>query len=424
MRSIQALSAVVLAVITGLISVAAANVGLDISCYNTGDDMSLSFDANNIDYLGEFTLEPHEISFSNKGESTAPECSYSLSQSFNGKIQSTGAYTDSGSLKWASKMNTGSDVLGDPQFKLGASHNVENGILSSQFNADDLSVSSKVIASEASYLEKISISPDRLAAVGQGLTIHEIPDLDTNFKYNPVFSDGIFIMNGMYYHAQRGDFTSDSGSDIVDQDGDNEEEENQMEGLPELPADTNILAGFVQKIDVVGKSDWSKIESAAIGKDAAVNWKFALVSDLDFQPEKYLLGMAVGGASTEGFDVLEMRGTGSDIEMRRLPPGTVNAELLGSIDKILFDQKTKQYLQFVDEKTKAFYEEYPSAENIKPVAWYSWDQKAFIKSDKFNGNDQDSGIDEFEYFKMKMAFNINSQESTDSKTLVEDGDGT
>ena len=29
--------------------------------------MSLSFDANNIDYLGKFTLEPHEISFSNKG---------------------------------------------------------------------------------------------------------------------------------------------------------------------------------------------------------------------------------------------------------------------------------------------------------------------------------------------------------------------
>ena len=112
MRSIQVLRAAVLAVITGLISIAAADVGLDISCYNSGDDMSLSFDANNIDYLGEFTLEPHEISFSNKGESTAPECSYSLTQSFDGKTQSSSAQTDSGSLEWASKMNTGSDVLG------------------------------------------------------------------------------------------------------------------------------------------------------------------------------------------------------------------------------------------------------------------------------------------------------------------------
>lgn len=422
MRSIQVLRAAVLAVITGLISIAAADIGLDISCYSSGDDMSLSFDANNIDYLGEFTLEPHEISFTNKGESTAPECSYSLTQSFNGKTQSSSAQTDSGSLEWASKMNTGSDALGDPQFKLGASHNVENGILSSQFSADDLSVSSKVIASEASYSEKISISPDRLAAVGLGSTIHEIPDLDTNFKYNPVFSDGTFVMTGKYYHAERGDGISDS--DIGDQDADNEEEEDQVEGLPELPTDMNILAGFVQKIDVAGESDWSKIESAAIGKDAAVNWKFALVSDLDFQPEKYSLGMVVGGTSTEGFDVLDMRGVGSDIELRRLPPGTVDAELLGNIDKILFDQKTSQYLQFVDKKTNEFYEEYPSAENIKPSAWYSWDQKAFIKSDKFNGDDQDSGIDEFEKFGMKMAFNINSQESTDSKTLIQDGEGT
>ena len=69
--------------------------------------------------------------------------------------------------------------------------------------------------------------------------------------------------------------------------------------------------------------------------------------------------MAVGGTSTEGFDVLDMRGVGFDIEMRRLPPGTVDAELLGNIDKILFDQKTKQYLQFVDEKTNEFYQDIP-----------------------------------------------------------------
>lgn len=422
MRSIQIHRAAVLAAITGLISVAAANVGLDISCYNSGDDMSQSFDANNIDYLGEFTLEPHEISFSSKGESTAPECSYSLAQSFNGKTQSSSAQTDSGSLEWATKMNTGSDALGEPQFKLGASHSVENGILSSQFSADDLSVSSKVIVSKASYSEKISISPDRLAAVGQGSTIQESPDLDTDFSYYPIFENGIFVMKGKYYHAERGDGTPDS--DIIDQNEDNAEEDDQMEGLPELPTSRNILDGFVQKVDVAGKSDWSKIESAAIGEDVAVNWKFAFASDLDFQPEKYSLGMAVGGASTKGFDVLEMRGVGSDIEMRRLPPGTVNAELLGSIDKILFDQKTDQYLQFVDDKTKAFYEEYPSSDNTKPVTWYSWDQKAFIKSEKFNGNDQDSGIDEFEYFKMRMAFDINSKESFDSGKLIQDGDAT
>ena len=55
-------------------------------------------------------------------------------------------------------MNTESDSLAIASSNL-VHRNVENGILSSQFSADDLSVSSKVIASEASYSEKISIFP-------------------------------------------------------------------------------------------------------------------------------------------------------------------------------------------------------------------------------------------------------------------------
>ena len=88
--------------------------------------------------------------------------------------------------------------------------------------------------------------------MGLSIDLHKIPDLDTNFKYNPVFSNGIFVMTGKYSRAERSRMHHVI-SDIVDKDADNDEEEIQMEGLPELPTDMNILAGFVQKIDVVGE---------------------------------------------------------------------------------------------------------------------------------------------------------------------------
>ena len=133
MKIIEVLGAFLL--MLALMSVAAADVSLDISGYNSDDDMSFSFNAENINYIGLFDLEPHEISFQSAGDSTSPDSHYSLEQTFNRDGAHSSAATNSGSSVWVAQMDTGNGDNLPQKFKIAALHKVDDGFLESHRRA-------------------------------------------------------------------------------------------------------------------------------------------------------------------------------------------------------------------------------------------------------------------------------------------------
>jgi len=413
MRLIEIFCAIIL--ILALMSIAGADIGLDVSCYNSEEDMSFSLDAENIDYDGAFELASHGISFQNKGESTAPESSYSLMQSFNGDSAYSNAATDSGSYEWAAQMSTGIDNTSSTKFAIGALHNVDDGFLSSGYGNDEISTHSDVITSEASYSEKVFIDQDNLAAVGSGAThFQEAPDMDIDLSNELLFSNALFTMSGEYCHGERGSETSETGSEQGADEIESKAEDSVKESV-KLPTEIQTLPGFIQEVNMVSGGDWAHLKAAVIGKEdtAVITWNYGLQSGDNSVSDEYSsrLGLVTAGATPENFKLMAMEGEGSDIPLQYLPPGSLNIKYQSDFDSTLHDIIKSQYQQYISEQTDKFYDAYASPEDLRPTTWYSWNQWAFISLDEIEKDTIKPQDNKFEYFKMSMLFDVNSDES-------------
>lgn len=409
-----------------LMSAGAADVSLDIDCYNSDDEMTFALDAGNIDYAGLFELEPHEISFQNKGESTSPDNYYSLEQTFDGNNAHSSADTNSGSSAWAAQMATGNGDSIPQKFKVGAFHKVDDGFLTSEYGNNNIAANSNAIASEAFYSERVAITGNTLFAIGSGATYNqEAPNMDNNINWiEPVFANGVLTMSGKYAHGE----TGAAGSEVVsEQDANNADENNNANdegpekgseagGKGQMPTEIDNLPGFIQEVDVAGGGEWVHVNSAVIGKgdDATAKWAYGLKSSSDSETDEnpYTIGLAASGASTNGFKLMAMDGKGSDIPEQRLPPGSFDINYQTDLDPITF-----QNLQYVTEKTNEFYEAYPSPEDKS--TWYSWNHKAFISIDNIDIDVSNLEENKFDCFKMSMQFNVNPDRMPGEGKIIE-----
>ena len=365
--------------------------------------MSLSLDAQNIEYDGVFLLEFDDLLYNSAGKSTAPESYYSLQLGFDGEREISSAYTDSGSLAWQAQMDTSAGDLNNPQkiFTLAASQFVNNGLLRSYYGNDKIKASENVATSDAYYKESILIYPDRLMASGSGLTyLNKLLKSDSKPETESLrkLNDGFVSMSSKYLHIEQ----SDPSALLVDSNGQSSEGKSGVassggKNLKKLSE--YAMPGFIHEIDVKGEDEWGWIDAAVIGNVVA-NWRFGL----NAQPDDYIFGLNVQGAGIERANVLHMQADGSKIPLISLPP-TVEIK-----STTLLEEELSEYKKYVNDQTNEFYKEYPSSESIRPVSWYYMDQKAFINPIQVDGDGGDQEKRKYEYFTMGMRFQINEKE--------------
>jgi len=88
---------------------AGASVDLQMSYYNTNDEMSMYLEGSNLNFGSSCTLTPQSIEYDNGGASCQPAAEYSYSLSLNGKTAFSSAETDSGMFSFKGTVRAGGD---------------------------------------------------------------------------------------------------------------------------------------------------------------------------------------------------------------------------------------------------------------------------------------------------------------------------
>ena len=86
-----------------------AHISLQMSYYNSDDDMSMSLEGANLAFESFCTIEPHSLTYSNGGSSKQPQAEYSYSLAQWGN-HAPSAETDSGMFGWSGNVDAGGDL--------------------------------------------------------------------------------------------------------------------------------------------------------------------------------------------------------------------------------------------------------------------------------------------------------------------------
>ncbi len=157
--------------VIGLFAEPGYSIDLSMNFYNSFDDLSVSLAGENLDFDGSAILMPDSLKYSNGGQSNQPEGYYSYSIALNDNAIGSGAATNSGAFGWQTKVDLNSKGDGSRTFTLSKYNFVEDGILESSSSNPNTKIDQVIIANNAAYLQKATISQDCINSNGKGVTM-------------------------------------------------------------------------------------------------------------------------------------------------------------------------------------------------------------------------------------------------------------
>jgi len=392
--------------VTSSLMIANANIALQISSYNSDDEMSMSLEGENLAFESFCTLEPDSLLYDNGGSSKQPDAEYSYSLSLNGETMFSSAKTDSGTFGWSGHIEAGGDSGAN---SLGVSSNsaVKDGTLNIAYGNNEFQVQETVKAVNSGYGQKAKLSPGAVISAGSGSTLKPVPGLAENLlarstnqasTSNTKTNDDTTTGKGKTLES-----SNDPKTDNSNQEGSNGVTEPQASSgtgsSPEsAPTSGEILPqGIKYSINVQNGANnkQGSIDADVIGATEA-QW----LTKVNYDSNGYFFGAKARGIGLAPIDKLGMIGQATGFPLQTLPPGNVEISYKDKPDP--FD--AAGYVELVGKESQEFDSAY--AGKSIPALWYFlnnlYENKVPIDLQYTSGN----RLMPLEQYQLSMAFDV------------------
>ncbi len=356
-----------------------AHISLQMSYYNSDDDMSMSLEGANLAFESFCTIEPHSLTYSNGGSSKQPQAEYSYSLALNGETTFSSAETDSGMFGWSGNVDAGGD-LGLDSLKVSTVSAVKDGSLNVAYGNDDLKVQEMVEAEKSGYQQQAQLGPNTVFSKGSGSTLQPVTGLaeillastkqssfdtteteddtaekgETSESSNALKTDSANLESSN--DAAESTTSSDAGSNP---ESDPASSESQSQGIR-----------YTINVQNIPKNKQGTIDSDVMGRTEA-QWATQVKSESD---EYYSFGVKTRGIGFAPIDELDMIGKATGFPIQILPPGNVKISYKDKTDSETSEswdpwaEPLEKYLKLIDQQSRNFDSAY--AGKSTPALWY------------------------------------------------------
>lgn len=325
-----------------------AQIALQMSYYNSDDDISMSLDGANLAFESFCALEPHSLTYNNAGSSKQPEAEYSYSLALDGETMFSSAETDSGMFGWSGNVEAGGD-LGLNSLRVSMRSAVKDGSLKLAYGNDEFKVQEMVETDNSKYQQQALLGPGTVVSVGSGSTLNPVPGLAENLAARNAGQDVTrTIQTDDDDLNEEVKTNSDPQENSIE---DSTSSENQDQGIK-----------YSLNVQTAGAEKQGSIDADVMGLTEA-QW----FTQVKFEPEDYSIGVRVRGIGFAPIDELEMIGQATGFPQQILPPGNVK---ISYRDRNISDtpELWEKYPELIEIESQDFYSAYAGMST--PALWY------------------------------------------------------
>jgi hypothetical protein len=352
--------------VTSSLMCANANIALQMSFYNSDDEMSMSLEGENLAFESFCTLEPDSLLYDNGGSSKQPDAQYSYSLSLNGETMFSNAKTDSGNFGWSGHIEAGGDSGAN---SLGISPNsaVKDGTLNTAYGNNEFQVQETVKAVNSVYGQKAKLSPGAVVSAGSGSTIKPVPGLTENLLARSTKAGSTTETNDDTTTGKGK--TSESSNDLKN-DNSNQESSEASSGTggsqESAPVSSEIQPqGIKYSINVQNDANnkQGSIDADVMGPTEA-QW----LTQVNYDSNGYLFGVKARGIGLAPIDELGMVGKATGFPQQILPSGNVEISYKDKPGPEIDPSDAEDYAELAGKESLEFDSAY--AGKSTPALWY------------------------------------------------------
>jgi hypothetical protein len=357
-----------------------ADIALQMSYYNSDDDMSMSLQGANLAFESFCTLEPHSLTYNNGGSSNQPEAEYSYSLALNGETMFSSAETDSGMFGWSGNVETGGD-LGLNSLKVSTKSAVKDGSLNIAYGNNEFKVQEMVEAENSGYQQQSQLGPGTVVSAGSGSTLQPVAGLAENLLARSKIQAGTDTtkteddateeektLESSNPKAGSSSLVSSDENSVDPKSGDtssNDPKEVSSGDDPESDITGDIQAQGIKysiSVQADGTEKQGSVDAGVMGLTEA-QW----ATQVNYVPEEYFFGVKMRGIGFAPIDKLGMTGVATGFPLQILPPGNVE---ISYKDKVIPDtpEPWEDYPSLAEKESQEFDSLY--AGKSTPALWY------------------------------------------------------
>jgi hypothetical protein len=360
--------------VTSSMMCANADIALQMSFYNSDDEMAMSLAGENLAFESFCALEPDSLLYDNGGSSKQPDAQYSYALSLNGETMFSSAKTDSGKFGWSGHIEAGGDS-GTNSLGVSSNSAVKDGTLNIAYGNNEFQVQETVKTVNSGYGQKAQLSPGAVVSSGSGSTLKSVPGLAENLMARTSNQASTSSTKTNDDTTTGKGKTSESSNDPktgdADQDGTKEAAESQATsdtggGLEQATASSESQPqGLEYSINVRNgvKNKQGSIDTDIMGPTEA-QW----LTQVNYDFTGYLFGVKARGIGLAPINELGMVGQATGFPLQILPPGNVEISYKDKPGSQIDPSDAEKYAELVIKESQDFDSEY--AGKSTPALWY------------------------------------------------------
>jgi hypothetical protein len=363
--------------VTSSLMIANANIALQMSFYNSDDEMSMSLEGENLAFESFCTLEPDSLLYDNGGSSKHPDAQYSYSLSLNGETMFSNAKTDSGNFGWSGHIEAGGDSGAN---SLGVSPNsaVKDGTLNIAYGNNEFQVQETIKAANSVYGQKAKLSPGAVVSAGSGSTLKSVPGLAENLlarstnkaststtKTNDDTITEKGKKSGSSNDPKTGDINQEGIKEAPESQATSGTESNQESSTESIASSESQPQGIKYSINV---QNGANNKQGSIDADVMGTTEAQWLTQVNYDSNGYLFGVKARGIGLAPVNELSMVGQAPGFPIQILPPGNVEISYKDKPGSEIDPSDAEEYAELVGRESLDFDSEY--AGKSTPALWY------------------------------------------------------
>jgi hypothetical protein len=389
--------------VTSSLMCANANIALQMSFYNSDDEMAMSLEGENLAFESFCALEPDSLLYDNGGSSKQPDAEYSYSLSLNGETMFSSAKTDSGKFGWSGHIEAGGDS-GANSLMVSPNSAVVDGTLITTYGNNKFQAQETVKAVNSGYGQSAKLNPDAVISKGSGSTLKPVPGLAENLfaRSTKQASTSTTKMNDdtITGKGKTSESSNDPKTDNVNKEGTSQATSdtgsNQESATAFVASSENQPQGIKYSIDVQNNvnNNQGSIDADVMGPTEA-QW----LTQVNYDSNGYSFGMKARGIGLAPINELGMVGQATGFPLQILPPGNVEISYKDKPDPF----EAGEYIELIGKESQKFDSEHPGKNT--PALWYYLNN---LYENKVPVDLKDTGnrLLPLEQYQLSMAFNV------------------
>jgi hypothetical protein len=399
--------------VTSSLMCANANIALQMSFYNSDDEMAMSLEGENLAFESFCALEPDSLLYDNGGSSKQPDAHYSYSLSLNGETIFSSAKTDSGTFGWSGHIDAGGDS-GANSLGVSPYSAVKDGTLNIAYGNNEFQVQETVKTVNSGYGQKAQLSPGAVVSSGSGSTLKPVPGLAENLlarttnqastsstKTNDDTTTGKGKTSESSIDPKTGDEDQEGTKETPELQATSGKGSNQESATESIASGESQPQGIEYSINVQNgvKNKHGSIEADIMGPTEA-QW----LTQVNYDSNGYFFGARARGIGLAPIDELGMIGQATGFPKQILPPGNVEISYKDKPGPEIDSFDAEDYAEFVAKESLDFDSEYPGKST--PALWYYlnnlYQNKVPVDPQYTSGN----RLLPLEQYQLSMAFDV------------------